>query len=304
MILQRPVGAKLQKGVIILPSAFTLGNLFLGIWAIVSASRGDAILAAWLIVFAAILDTLDGSIARATRTGSSFGQELDSLVDAISFGVAPGYILFTLYFHEGWSWTLPYLYIVAAVLRLARFNVQQGGTAHRMFVGLPSPSAAILITSAYPFSQTALAQQWIPEAMWPQFMAGLTLIVSALMLSQIPYPALARISLRTRRGIFNLTWMSAAMAAAITVPRYYFFPATLAYTCMGVARWFILGLLDRLPDRDPLLDDPDQEESRPMDYRDIETRTLHPHDASVRHGPEVRTNPDTRLSSDPAEESS
>jgi CDP-diacylglycerol--serine O-phosphatidyltransferase len=274
MILQRPTGLRLQRGVIILPSAFTLGNLFLGIWAIVSASRGDAVLAAWLIVFAAILDTLDGSIARATRTGSSFGQELDSLVDAISFGVAPAYILFTLYFNDGWSWTLPYLFIVAAVLRLARFNVQQGGTAHRLFVGLPSPSAAILITSAYPFSQTTLARQFIPEAMWPQIMAGLTLVVAALMLSQIPYPALPRIGLRTRRGVLHLTWMSLALAVAITVPRYYFFPATMAYTCIGVARWFMLGLLDRLPDRDPLLDEPDPEELRPMDYRDIDNRTM------------------------------
>jgi len=273
MIRQRSVGP-LQRGVIILPSAFTLGNLFLGIWAIVSASRGDAVLAAWLIVSAAILDTLDGSIARATRTGSSFGKELDSLVDAISFGVAPAYILFTLHFSEGWSWTLPYLYIVAAVLRLARFNVQQGGAAHRMFVGLPSPSAAILITSAYPFSQTALAQLWIPEALWPQIMAGLTLVVAALMLSHIPYPAMPRIGVRSRRGIFHLTWLSLALATAIAVPRYYFFPATLVYTCMGVARWFILGLLDRLPDRDPLLDDLDQEESRPMDYRDIDTRAI------------------------------
>lgn len=280
MILQRPPRGPLQRGVIILPSAFTLGNLFLGMWAIVSASRGDAILAAWLIVFAAVLDTLDGRIARATRTGSSFGQQLDSLVDAISFGVAPAYILFTLHFSEGWSWALPYLYVMAAVLRLARFNVQQGGTAHRMFVGLPSPSAAILVTSAYPFSQTALAQQWIPEAMWPQIMVGLTLVVSALMLSQVPYPALARIGLRTRRGIFHLTWMSLALAVALTVPRYYFFPATLAYTCIGVARWFMLGLLDRLPERDPLLDDPDQEELRPMDYRDIDTRSVSSPDRS------------------------
>ena len=78
----------LQRGIIILPSAFTLGNLFFGVYAIVAATRGDFDWAGWFIVFAGLLDMLDGRVARFTRTGSAFGAELDSLVDAISFGVA------------------------------------------------------------------------------------------------------------------------------------------------------------------------------------------------------------------------
>jgi len=267
----RPGGGRLQRGVIILPSAFTLGNLFFGIWAIVSAYRGETVLAAWLIVLAAIVDTLDGTVARATSTGTSFGKELDSLVDAISFGVAPAYILFTLHFTEGWSWTLPYLYVVAVVLRLARFNVQQGGHARRMFIGLPSPSAGMVIATAYPFSLTPLASAWIPIETWPQIMAGLTLVVSALMLSPIPFPAIPRIDLKTRMGFFHIGWMLLGVALAVTLPRYYFFPALLLYTCLGPVRWFMLGLLDRLPDRDPLLDDPESDEARPIDYRNLET---------------------------------
>lgn len=273
---QRAGGRPLQRGVIILPSAFTLGNLFLGMWAIVSAFRGELVLAAWLIVLAAVLDTLDGKVARATSTGTSFGKELDSLVDAISFGVAPAYILFTLHFNEGWSWTLPYLYVVGVVLRLARFNVQQGGQARKHFIGLPSPSAAMVVASAYPFSLTPLAQAYIPETAWPQIMAVLALVVSALMLSPIPFPAIPRIGLRTRRGIFHLAWMTTGLVLAVTVPRYYFFPAMLAYTCMGPARWFMLGLLDRLPDEDPLLDEPESDEARPIDYSDLETRDAEP----------------------------
>src|SRR5690606_10131672 len=83
------VNNRLQSAVIIVPSALTIGNLFFGIWAIVSAANGDFMRAAWLIVFAGIADMLDGRVARVTRTGSKFGEELDSLVDAISFGVAP-----------------------------------------------------------------------------------------------------------------------------------------------------------------------------------------------------------------------
>ena len=118
----RPGG--LQRGIIILPSAFTLGNLFFGLFAMVAAARGDFQWAAWCIVFAAILDLLDGRIARFTRTGSRFGAELDSLVDAISFGVAPAFIMYHLFFaDQSWAWILSFLYVTAAVVRLARFNV-------------------------------------------------------------------------------------------------------------------------------------------------------------------------------------
>ena len=275
MIRSRSGPGRLQRGVIILPSAFTLANLFFGIWAIVSADRGELSWAAWCIVFAAIIDTLDGGIARATRTGTRFGTELDSLVDAISFGVAPAVIVYHQYFSEGWSWLLPFVYVVAVVLRLARFNVQQGTGAKRMFVGLPSPSAAMLVATLFPFSRSALVAQYLPDVVWAQVTAVVLVIASVMMLSAIPYPALPRIGVRTRRGIFHLVWMSAALLLAISVPRYYFFPATLAYTCMGPIRWFIFGLLDRLPDRDPLLEEPeDDEEERTIDYRNLETRSV------------------------------
>src|SRR5690606_21522082 len=98
--MRRP---RLQQGVIIIPSALTLGNLFFGVWAIVSAASGDFLRAGWLIVFAGIFDTLDGRVARATQTGSRFGEELDSLVDAISFGVAPAMIMYHLFLAQ-WRW--------------------------------------------------------------------------------------------------------------------------------------------------------------------------------------------------------
>jgi len=135
----------LQRGVIILPSAFTLGNLFFGVYAIVAATRGDFEWAGWFIVFAGVLDLLDGRVARFTRTGTAFGAELDSLVDAISFGVAPALIAYQLYFTEGrWGWTVCFVYIAASVVRLARFNIDQAGHARSHFIGLPSPTAGIL----------------------------------------------------------------------------------------------------------------------------------------------------------------
>jgi len=146
---------QLQRGIIILPSAFTLGNLFFGVFALVSAAQGDLIWAAWYIVFAAILDFADGRVARFTRTGSAFGAELDSLVDAISFGVAPGFIIYQQFLTEtAWGWILAYVYITAIVVRLARFNVEQGGEAKTHFHGLPSPTAGVILATFYPFTQT------------------------------------------------------------------------------------------------------------------------------------------------------
>jgi len=271
--LRRP---PLQRGIIILPSAFTLGNLFFGMYALVTAARGDLIWAGWYIVFAAILDLVDGRVARFTRTGSSFGAELDSLVDAISFGVAPAFILYKLYFADsGWGWILCFVYVTAVVLRLARFNVEQAGEAKAHFHGLPSPTSGMILATFYPFSQTPFFQAQLAHLPWPQIMVMVTVILSVLLMSHIPYPVVPRISFRTRRGLFNLSWMGVGVFLAVTVPRYYFFPALVLYTTLGLGRSLVLGLLDRLPERDPLLDEEEDEvddagaEVRDLDYRDV-----------------------------------
>ena len=88
----------MRQVVVVMPSAFTLGNLFFGFWAIVSAFNGNFRWAGWFIVFAGILDMLDGRVARLSGTGTRFGAELDSLVDVISFGVAPALLIYFLDF--------------------------------------------------------------------------------------------------------------------------------------------------------------------------------------------------------------
>ena len=272
-----PARATLQRGVIILPSAFTLGNLFFGIYAIVAASRGDYEWAGWFIIFAGVLDMLDGRIARFTRTGSRFGAELDSLVDAISFGVAPGYILFTLFFADTqWSWTLSFVYVTAVVVRLARFNVEQGGEAKRFFHGLPSPAAGMTLASYYPFSQTRFFAAYLSDLPWQQIMAVGMVLLSVLMVSHVPYAKVPKIGLRTRKGIANTVFVLGALFAALTVPRYYFFISLLLYITWGLVKSVLLGLLDRLPGGDPLLDEDDDEDARAevrtVDYRDLGPR--------------------------------
>ena len=267
----------LQQGVIILPSAFTLGNLFFGIYAIVAAHRGDFEWAGWFIIWAGILDMLDGRVARFTRTGSAFGAELDSLVDAISFGVAPGLVMYQLFFAgdpESWSWVIAYVYMTAAVVRLARFNVDQGGEAKRHFIGLPSTSAGMTLAAYYPFSQTAFFQQWLVDWPWDRIMAVSMVLLGVLMVSQVPYAKVPRIGFRTRKGLLTTAFVLTLLFLAITVPRYYFFSALAIYIVWGLLKSVLLGLLDRLPERDPLEDVEDDDDAelefpRQMDYTEI-----------------------------------
>ena len=268
----------LQRGVIILPSAFTLGNLFFGIYAMVAASRGDFIWAGWFIAFAGALDVLDGSVARFTRTGSRFGAELDSLVDAISFGVAPGYILYELFFADTqWSWILSFAYITAVVLRLARFNIEQGSESKRYFHGLPSPAGGVTLASFYPFSQTAFFDAYLADLPWEQVMGVGMVLLAVLVVSHVPYAKVPKIGLRTPKGIANTIFVLACLFAALSVPRYFFFATGLLYISWGLVRSVLLGLLDRLPGGDPLLEEEEDEddaraEVRSVDYADLGPR--------------------------------
>lgn len=264
----------LQRGVVILPSAFTLGNLFFGLYAMVAASRGDFLWAGWFIIFAGVLDMLDGSVARFTRTGSAFGAELDSLVDAISFGVAPGFILYTLFFTDTqWSWLVSFVYVTAVVVRLARFNIEQGGEAKRYFHGLPSPAAGMTLASYFPFSQTALYAEYLADAPWQQIMGIGMVLLAVLMVSHVPYARVPKIGLRSPKGIANTVFVMAALYAALALPRYYFFISLLLYITWGLVKSVLLGLLDRIPGGDPLLDEDDEDfdedgraEVRTLDY--------------------------------------
>jgi CDP-diacylglycerol--serine O-phosphatidyltransferase len=245
----------MRRAVVLLPNGFTLGNLFFGISAIVSASRGQYIWAGWCIVLGGIMDALDGRVARATRTGSRFGLELDSLVDAVSFGVAPAFIMyFAVLDRESWAWLFSFIYVACAVMRLARFNVEQGGRAKTHFHGLPSPAAGMTLATYYWFSQTPLYQERLIGLPWYEAMKGVMLTLSILMISHVLYPALPPIGFRRARG---LAGAAALLAAAVTVvihPYRFAFPILVVYVGYGLLRSLVLGAIDRLPTGDPLYD--------------------------------------------------
>ncbi len=237
-----------RRVVFVAPSAFTLGNLFFGIWGIVSATRGNFVWAGWFILFAGILDMLDGRVARLSRTSTRFGAELDSLVDIVSFGVAPALIMYFLEFQSAgrFGWVVCYIYIVAVALRLARFNVMVGSTPTGWFTGLPSPAAGVTLATWYPFSQTEVSRTalaWLD--LEHQELVLLIILLAVLMVSSVKYPKWPRISLRSLRGIVALVLHVVIIGGAILVPSSFLFPFCLGYAAFGVLRFMIYSVLER-----------------------------------------------------------
>lgn len=204
----------IRKGVSLLPSLFTIANLFCGWACVVYAMRGDIATAAPFIGIAIILDILDGRIARMTGTTSDFGVQLDSLADLISFGMAPAVLAFQWGLNPlgRLGWAAGFLFVTAAALRLARFNIQ-AQTDKRYFVGLPSPAAAAIPAATmfyFPGGLTAKPEAFLAVAMM--------LIPALLMVSTIRFRSFKTIDLRERRRYQVLIGLAAILALVATYP--------------------------------------------------------------------------------------
>jgi CDP-diacylglycerol--serine O-phosphatidyltransferase len=233
----------MRRVVVVVPSLFTLFNLFFGVWSMVLASRGEFYRASWFIVFAGILDSLDGRLARLSKTGTRFGAELDSLVDIVSFGVAPAFLMYQLTFAAagGAAWVFCFFYVMGAAIRLARFNITQAGHAKSFFIGLPSPAAGMTLATYYPFTQTELYQGALTELPWPMLLTFLMIILTILMVSNVRYATLPRAGVRTARGILGLATMLLIVTFGILRHDVFFFPLGITYMLYGVVRAASLG---------------------------------------------------------------
>ena len=204
----------IRRGVSLLPSLFTLANLFCGWSCVVHAMRGELELAAPFIGVAIVLDMLDGRIARMTGTTSEFGLQLDSLADVVSFGMAPAVLAFA------WGlaplgrlgWAAGFLFVTAAALRLARFNIQKS-TDKAYFVGLASPAAAAIVASTVFYYPDGLKTR--PEA----FLGVVLVVVPALlMVSTIRFRSFKTIDMGERRGYQILIFFASLFALIVTYP--------------------------------------------------------------------------------------
>jgi CDP-diacylglycerol--serine O-phosphatidyltransferase len=173
----------------VIPSFFTLMNLFCGFLAIISIAEGRLFFGAWLIVFAGLFDALDGFMARLSNATSQFGIELDSISDVVSFGVAPGFLLYSFGLAE-----LPFVGIILSALpplcgavRLARYNVDVQESQDDFFKGLPIPGQAIMIAAFYLtfYNQLELFEAF--EYGINAVLIPLIVLLSFLMVSTIPF---------------------------------------------------------------------------------------------------------------------
>lgn len=235
-----PKSGRYKNRVYLLPNILTSGNLFFGFFSIISTINGSFRKASFAILIAMVFDLLDGRVARLTKSSSQFGEELDSLADLVSFGVAPALLLFiwsglniaTPPFQK-FGWLAAFFFVACGALRLARYNVQP---VKRNFIGLPIPVSAALISSGI-LLYNELEQKWSTE--WLCFIIFLTL--GLLMVSSIPYKSYKNLEIRERHPFPLLVSAILFVLVMAIRPEAVLFFLSLAYVSMGG----FLGSLDK-----------------------------------------------------------
>ena len=229
--------AQLKRGVYLIPSLFTTGNLICGFFSIISTFNGEYFQASIFIIFANLLDGLDGLVARLTRTTSQFGVELDSLADLVSFGVAPAVLVYywALVPWSTWGWLAACLYVVCGALRLARFNVQIKNVEKTHFVGLPIPAAAEMIVATvllyYSLGGEGAANKEVILLLVIYLLAGL-------MVSNFHYFSLKqRLVFKKKHPFWVLISGILLIKLFIVEPQIMFFSTFLLYTLSGPLLW-------------------------------------------------------------------
>ena len=216
-----------------LPCMFTIASLFCGFYSMLSAFKGDFITAAYAILIAAIFDGLDGRVARMTGQTSTFGAELDSLCDMVSFGVAPGLLayLWALQPYGRYGWLAGFLYVATTALRLARFNTQaEQEDAPTDFVGLPCPAAAAMISASVLFCGYLGIEGTVSHIS----LLILVYLLSYLMVSTHTYLSFKKSSRRAKT--FQLLVASLLLFIAVAAePEVMLFVLFLFYTASGIA---------------------------------------------------------------------
>ncbi len=239
-----------RRGIFLLPSIFTVGNMFCGYASIMYAMRGELEIAAPCIGIAIVLDMLDGRIARLTGTTTAFGLELDSLADVISFGLAPAVLAFAWGLAElgRVGWAAGFIYVSATAMRLARFNIQSSvPTDKRYFVGMPSPPAAGIAAATvffwpYPLVHPVNLRLLLSEpAPWQALAAVFVMLVpAALMVSALRFRSFKTINFGWGPTYMPLLVFAVFIAFIYSEPRYALLLLAYGYSELGV-HWLGVG---------------------------------------------------------------
>ncbi|MDA0690522.1 MAG: CDP-diacylglycerol--serine O-phosphatidyltransferase [Nitrospinae bacterium] len=227
---------KLKKGIHILPSLFTTGNVFCGFYAFIAVFKEMYYVAAWAIVLAIVFDILDGRIARMTKTTSAFGVQYDSLADIISFGMAPAFLVYSwvLQPFDRVGWMAAFLFLLCAALRLARFNVTKPDVKGKHFLGLPTPAAAAILASIVIGFEDLFATRLNPIVM-----VIVVYLLAFLMVSNIKYPAMKKLEFKKRVAFPRFLFVILFIYVLATIPRIALFVLSFTYVMMGPLSYLI-----------------------------------------------------------------
>jgi len=227
----------------VIPNLFTSLNMFSGFLSMIYSSQGNYTYAGWLIIVAAIFDTLDGLMARLTKSSSELGVELDSLSDVISFGAAPSFLLYKTYFYsyDAIGIIISSLLLIAGGYRLARFNVQLVGFDKKFFTGLPIPSAAMLFaTMVLSFYQNGF------DEIFNYIITPAVIIVSYLMVSKIRYETFPKFTIdniKAKPLIFSFIILTVITIIIFTVKGLFF--SFVAMILLGIIRHYYLKFFNK-----------------------------------------------------------
>ena len=222
----------------IVPSFFTVGNMFCGFYSVIASVQGDFDLAAWMIIAGAFLDAMDGKVARFTRSSSQFGVEYDSLADVITFGFAPSFMIYSIMgrMYGMVGVLLSFLPLLFGSIRLARFNTKLKGFDKKFFSGLPIPISAITITSFVLFSNFFFQD----PLKFPRVLIIMILLLSILMVSNIRYETAPNFSFKgDRREKTKLLVALAGILIVIIIPYQSLFPLIILYILSGLTGWVL-----------------------------------------------------------------
>ena len=219
-----------KKGIHILPSLFTTGNVFCGFYAFVAVLNEQFYFAAWAIVAGMIFDGLDGRIARLPKTTSAFGEQYDSLADIITFGMAPALLAYSWVLKPfgRLGWMAAFLFLLCAALRLARFNVTKPEIRSEHFIGLPSPASAVVIASIVIAFEDLFATR-----MNPFTMVMVVYALAFLMVSNIKYPAFKQFDFKKRVVFSRFLFVILFIYVLATIPRVALFILGITYAIIG-----------------------------------------------------------------------
>ena len=234
---QENLGRPRNRGIYLLPNAFTTANLFCGFFAIVQAMNQRFEFAAIAIFVALVMDGMDGRVARMTNTQSAFGEQYDSLTDMVSFGVAPALIAYEWVLKDlgKWGWLAAFVFCAGAALRLARFNTNIAVVDKRFFQGLPSPAAASLIAG---FVWLAVDNKLhVQELALPWVMFALTIYAGITMVSNAMFYSGKALDVRYRAPFGVMILVILGFVLVSSDPPVALFGLFVAYALSGYVFW-------------------------------------------------------------------